>query len=136
MAIYFRFLEIISPVSIKPRSSSSGDLVITIGGASVDDHDYIKDVFRDKNITTSFYKVAMKPGKPILAGKNKDTIFIGLPGNPVSALVCAHLFIKPLIGKMLGTNELANIEKQAILLNDLPANEGSILCGDLKKMAS
>ncbi len=98
------------------------DLVITIGGASVGDHDYIKDVFRDKNITTSFYKVAMKPGKPILAGKNKDTIFIGLPGNPVSALVCAHLFIKPLIGKMLGTNELANIEKQAILLNDLPAN--------------
>ena len=54
----------------------------------------------------------MRPGKPILAGKNNNTVFVGLPGNPVSALVCAHLFLKPLIGKMLGTNELNNIEKK------------------------
>ena len=65
----------------------------------------------------------MRPGKPILAGKNKNTIFIGLPGNPVSALVCAHLFLKPLIGKMLGTVELNNIEKKAHLGNDLAANK-------------
>ena len=64
----------------------------------------------------------MRPGKPILAGKNNNTIFVGLPGNPVSALVCAHLFLKPLIGKMLGTNELNNIEKKGLLQNDLPKN--------------
>ena len=57
-----------------------------------------------------------------MAGKNKNTIFVGLPGNPVSALVCAHLFLKPLIGKMLGTRELINVEKKAYLQNDLPEN--------------
>ena len=99
------------------------DLVITIGGASVGDHDYVNEVFNTINVEHSFYKVAMRPGKPILAGKNKNTIFIGLPGNPVSALVCAQLFLKPLIGKMLGTVELNNIEKKAHLANDLAANK-------------
>ena len=98
------------------------DLVITIGGASVGDHDYVSDVFNEIEVKHSFYKVAMRPGKPILAGKNNNTVFVGLPGNPVSALVCAHLFLKPLIGKMLGTNELNNIEKKGLLQNDLPKN--------------
>tara|TARA_B100001057_G_scaffold222061_1_gene222493 strand:+ start:579 stop:1757 length:1179 start_codon:yes stop_codon:yes gene_type:complete len=98
------------------------DLIITIGGASVGDHDYVSEVFSKIKVKHSFYKVAMKPGKPILAGKNNNTIFVGLPGNPVSALVCAHLFLKPLIGKMLGTTELNNIEKKGLLQNDLPKN--------------
>ena len=98
------------------------DLVITIGGASVGDHDYVSEVFNKIKVKHSFYKVAMRPGKPILAGKNNNTIFVGLPGNPVSALVCAHLFLNPLIGKMLGTNELNNIEKKGFLQNDLPKN--------------
>ena len=100
------------------------DLVITIGGASVGEHDYVNEIFNTINVKHSFYKVAMRPGKPILAGKNKNTIFMGLPGNPVSALVCAHLFLKPLIGKMLGTVELNNIEKKAYLANDLAENTG------------
>ena len=98
------------------------DLVITIGGASVGDHDHVSEVFSKIKVKHSFYKVAMRPGKPILAGKNNNTIFVGLPGNPVSALVCAHLFLKPLIGKMLGTSELNNIEKEGLLQNDLPEN--------------
>ena len=98
------------------------DLVITIGGASVGDHDYVSEVFNKIKVKHSFYKVAMRPGKPILAGKNNNTIFVGLPGNPVSALVCAHLFLKPLIGKRLGPNELNNIEKKGLLQNDLPKN--------------
>jgi molybdopterin molybdotransferase len=98
------------------------DLVITIGGASVGDHDHVSEVFSKIKVKHSFYKVAMRPGKPILAGKNNNTIFVGLPGNPVSALVCAHLFLKPLIGKMLGTSELNNIEKKGLLQNDLPEN--------------
>ena len=98
------------------------DLVITIGGASVGDHDHVSEVFSKIKVKHSFYKVAMRPGKPILAGKNNNTIFVGLPGNPVSALVCAHLFLKPLIGKMLGTRELNNIEKKGLLQNDLPKN--------------
>jgi len=98
------------------------DLVITIGGASVGDHDHVSEVFSKIKVKHSFYKVAMRPGKPILAGKNNNTIFVGLPGNPVSALVCAHLFLKPLIGKMLGTSELNNIEKKGLLQNDLPKN--------------
>ena len=98
------------------------DLVITIGGASIGDHDHVSEVFNKIKVKHSFYKVAMKPGKPILAGQNDNTIFVGLPGNPVSALVCAHLFLKPLIGKMLGTKELNNIEKKGLLQNDLPKN--------------
>ena len=104
--------------------SIPADLVITIGGASVGDHDYVNKVFNKINVKHSFYKVAMRPGKPILAGKNNNTIFVGLPGNPVSALVCAQLLLKPLIGKMLGTSELNNIEKKASLQNDLPKNGG------------
>ena len=98
------------------------DLVITIGGASVGDHDHVSEVFSKIKVKHSFYKVAMRPGKPILAGKNNNTIFVGLPGNPVSALVCAHLFLKPLIGKMLGTSELNNIEKKGLLQNNLLEN--------------
>ena len=77
------------------------DLVITIGGASVGDHDYVSEVFNKIKVEHSFYKVAMRPGKPILAGKNNNTIFVGLPGNPVSALVCAHLFLNHLLEKCL-----------------------------------
>jgi len=98
------------------------DLIITIGGASVGDHDYVNKVFNKINVKHSFYRVAMRPGKPILVGKNNNTIFVGLPGNPVSALVCAQLLLKPLIGKMLGTSELNNIEKKAFLQNDLSKN--------------
>lgn len=79
------------------------DLVVTIGGASVGDHDLVEPVARSLGATLSFHKVAMRPGKPVLAGRMPGgPILLGLPGNPVSAMVCGTVFLLPLIRAMLG----------------------------------
>ena len=82
--------------------ASNSDLVITTGGASVGDHDLVHLVAKKIGIKPAFYKVAMRPGKPLMAGKCDLFTFVGLPGNPVSSMVCSHVFLKPMINKMLG----------------------------------
>ena len=82
--------------------ASDADLIITIGGASVGDHDLVGQVAIAKGMDRAFYKVAMRPGKPLMAGRIGASAMIGLPGNPVSAMVCGHIFILPVIRKMLG----------------------------------
>ncbi|MFV0360145.1 gephyrin-like molybdotransferase Glp [Tropicimonas sp.] len=78
------------------------DLTVTIGGASVGDHDLVGKVAGDLGMERAFYKVAMRPGKPLMAGRMGDAAMLGLPGNPVSAMVCAHLFAIPLLRHMQG----------------------------------
>lgn len=84
------------------------DLVITVGGLSVGNHDYVKQVYDELGVQTIFYKVAVKPGKPVFFGtakhrrKNKVQYVFGLPGNPVSAMVCFNQFVKPAIFKLMG----------------------------------
>ena len=78
------------------------DLIITVGGASVGDHDLVRRVAQERGMSPSFYKVAMRPGKPLMAGKLGDIPVIGLPGNPVSSLVCGHVFLRPALRRMLG----------------------------------
>ena len=78
------------------------DLVITIGGASVGDHDLVAKVAAARGMERSFYKVAMRPGKPLMAGKLDGAPMIGLPGNPVSSMVCGEIFIKPVLDVLLG----------------------------------
>lgn len=80
----------------------TADLIVTIGGASVGDHDLVAKAGKSLGMQQSFYKVAMRPGKPLMAGRIKDTPMIGLPGNPVSSMVCGHVFLTPLIRHMLG----------------------------------
>lgn len=82
--------------------ASGADLIVTIGGASVGDHDLVAGVARDLGLEQSFYKVAMRPGKPLMAGRLGTSAMIGLPGNPVSAMVCGHVFVAPMIRAMLG----------------------------------
>ena len=82
--------------------ASGSDLIITIGGASVGDHDLVAPVAAELGMERSFYKVAMRPGKPLMAGKLGASAMVGLPGNPVSAMICAEIFIKPMIRAMLG----------------------------------
>ena len=82
--------------------SEGSDLVITTGGASVGDHDLVQQAVGKIGIKTIFYKVAMRPGKPLMAGKSGRFTFVGLPGNPVSSMVCSHVFLKPMLNKMLG----------------------------------
>ncbi len=78
------------------------DLVVTIGGASVGDHDLVAPVAEKLGMERSFYKIAMRPGKPLMAGRIKKAAMVGLPGNPVSAMVCGHIFLRPMLDAMLG----------------------------------
>lgn len=80
------------------------DVLVTLGGASVGDHDLVQDVLGGQGMDLAFWKIAMRPGKPLMAGTIGDTKVLGLPGNPVSSLVCALLFLKPLLLRMLGTS--------------------------------
>ena len=98
------------------------DLVVTVGGASVGDYDLVSEATEDYGITKSFYKVLMRPGKPLMAGHLKDIPIIGLPGNPVSAMVCGEIFLVPLIKKMLGLPAVARLRNIAPIGHDLPQN--------------
>ena len=81
------------------------DLIVTIGGASVGDHDLVARVAADRGLERSFYKVAMRPGKPLMAGRLGDAALVGLPGNPVSAMVCGHVFLRPMLRSFLGLGQ-------------------------------
>jgi molybdopterin molybdotransferase len=84
------------------RLARGADLIVTIGGASVGDHDLVAPVAARLGMERAFYKVAMRPGKPLMAGRLGEAAVVGLPGNPVSAMVCGHIFVLPLLRTMLG----------------------------------
>ncbi len=98
------------------------DLIVTIGGASVGDHDLVGDVAAELGMERAFYKVAMRPGKPLMAGRMQGAAMIGLPGNPVSAMVCGHVFVVPMIRAMLGLGNTPAPRSTACLTCDLPQN--------------
>lgn len=98
------------------------DILLTTGGASVGDHDFVQQALKDAGVTIDFWKIAMRPGKPMMYGRRGRQQVIGLPGNPVSALVCARLFLKPLLTKLLGLPH-ADDTVQARLTLALPAND-------------
>lgn len=100
-------------------AAAEADLIVTIGGASVGDHDLIAKVAADLGMARSFYKIAMRPGKPLMAGKIDDTPMLGLPGNPVSAMVCGMIFMQPLIRRMQGLDG-ALLPAKARLATALP----------------
>jgi molybdopterin molybdotransferase len=102
--------------------AKGADLIITIGGASVGDHDLVGQVAADQGMQRAFYKVAMRPGKPLMAGRLGDAVIIGLPGNPVSAMVCGQIFILPVLRKMQGLPAAPARRAKARLSNSLPAN--------------
>ena len=102
--------------------AASADLVVTIGGASVGDHDLVGPVAAELGMEQAFYKVAMRPGKPLMAGKLGNAAMIGLPGNPVSAMVCGTVFILPALRVMLGLPAAPVTPHTATLTADLAAN--------------
>ena len=102
--------------------AQDADLIITIGGASVGDHDLVAPVAAQMGMEQSFYKVAMRPGKPLMAGRLRDVPMIGLPGNPVSAMVCGTVFVVPVLRKMLGLPAAPAARVDLPLDVDLPAN--------------
>lgn len=102
--------------------ASGADLIVTVGGASVGDHDLVGDVAASRGLDRAFYKVAMRPGKPLMAGRLGDAILLGLPGNPVSAMVCGELFLIPMLHAMMGLPATARPRLRARLGADLDAN--------------
>jgi molybdopterin molybdotransferase len=104
-------------------AAKSADLVVTIGGASVGEHDLVQKALGPKGFELDFWKIAMRPGKPLIFGRLGKTPLLGLPGNPVSTLVCALLFLRPAIAAMLGTTQTAN-SMTARLSTALKPNDG------------
>lgn len=103
--------------------SKLADLVVTIGGASVGEHDLVQKALGPKGFELDFWKIAMRPGKPLIFGRLGNTPLLGLPGNPVSTLVCALLFLRPAVSAMLGIAQNTN-PLTARLATELRPNDG------------
>lgn len=98
------------------------DIVVVTGGASVGEHDFARAMFASSGLVLSVDKVAMKPGKPFWIGRARDSIVVGLPGNPTSALVAARLLLAPLIAQMSGRGADSACDwRQELLASDLDA---------------
>jgi molybdopterin molybdotransferase len=98
------------------------DILVTTGGASVGDHDLVRPAIEAAGGSIDFWRIALRPGKPMMAGRLRDAIVLGLPGNPVSAFVTALLFLRPLIAAMSGASDPLPQTLSATLGEDLPAN--------------
>ncbi|MGL6209218.1 MAG: molybdopterin molybdotransferase MoeA [Paracoccaceae bacterium] len=95
------------------------DVIVTIGGASVGDHDLVAEVAEKLGMQRRFWRIAMRPGKPLMAGRLGGSAMIGLPGNPVSAIVCTHLFILPMLRALQGAPDPAPKPLRAVLGADV-----------------
>ena len=101
------------------------DLLVTLGGASVGDHDLVQSALVRDGMELGFWRVALRPGKPLMHGRLGRTMLIGLPGNPVSSIVCGILFVAPAIRALLGDPQAGmDRSERATLGADLPANDG------------
>jgi molybdopterin molybdotransferase len=99
------------------------DILVTTGGASVGEHDLVQKAFAAEGMTLSFWKIAMRPGRPLMHGRIGAVQVLGLPGNPVSSYVCAVLFLVPLIRKLAGRDDLVAPTETATLGCDLSEND-------------
>jgi len=100
------------------------DIIVTSGGASVGDHDLIKPALEAAGGAIDFWKIKMRPGKPLISGRLGNALFLGLPGNPVSAFVTATLFLLPLVRKMAGCIDPLPVKQHAILGVGMPGTGG------------
>ena len=108
---------------IRRARESGADILITTGGASVGDHDLVQQALKAEGIAMSFWKIAMRPGKPMMHGRIGAMRVIGLPGNPVSSYVCAFLFMVPLIRALSGRSVIHHRRERAMLGRDVGAND-------------
>lgn len=108
---------------IRRARESGADILITIGGASVGDHDLVQQALKAEGIAMAFWKIAMRPGKPMMHGRLGAMGVIGLPGNPVSSYVCGFLFMVPLIRALSGRAVIHHRRERAVLGRDVGAND-------------
>jgi molybdopterin molybdotransferase len=98
-------------------------MLVTTGGASVGEHDLVKDALADLGLELDFWQIAMRPGKPLMSGRIGPMPMLGFPGNPVSSMVCGILFLMPALAQMLGTGETEPLRDTAVLGIDLEEND-------------
>jgi molybdopterin molybdotransferase len=108
---------------IRRACEVNADVLITTGGASVGDHDLVKPALEAEGVTMAFWRIAMRPGKPMMHGRLGAMRVIGLPGNPVSSYVCAYLFLVPLIRALSGRATIHHARETALLGRDVAAND-------------
>jgi len=108
---------------IRHARDSGADILITTGGASVGDHDLVKQSLEAEGVTMAFWRIAMRPGKPMMHGRLGALRVIGLPGNPVSSYVCGFLFLVPLIRALSGRTDVHHAHETALLGRDVAAND-------------
>jgi molybdopterin molybdotransferase len=108
---------------IRRARDCGADILVTTGGASVGDHDLVKRSLEAEGIDMAFWRIAMRPGKPMMHGRLGAMRVIGLPGNPVSSYVCAYLFLVPLIRALSGRSDVQHVKERALLGRDVAAND-------------
>jgi len=108
---------------IRRARDSGADILVTTGGASVGDHDLVKQSLEAEGVTMAFWRIAMRPGKPMMHGRLGAMRVIGLPGNPVSSYVCGFLFLVPLIRKLSGRSVVHHTSETALLGRSVAAND-------------
>ncbi|HEV2678511.1 MAG TPA: gephyrin-like molybdotransferase Glp [Aliidongia sp.] len=106
------------------RGAEGADLLVTIGGASVGEHDLVRKALGEIGLAVDFWKIAMRPGKPLMFGRLGTTAVLGLPGNPVSALVCGMLFLRPALDRLQGLPGTGPVAEPARAGVELKANDG------------
>ncbi|MBZ9759778.1 molybdopterin molybdotransferase MoeA [Mesorhizobium sp. CA8] len=108
---------------VRKAVEANCDVIVTLGGASVGDHDLIHDVLTGEGMQLDFWKIAMRPGKPLMFGRLGNIRCIGLPGNPVASIVCSQLFLKPLLARLGGRDHRQDLRAArlgaAMQANDL-----------------
>ena len=109
--------------AVRQAREVGADILVTTGGASVGEYDLVQKAFAAEGMKLSFWKVAMRPGRPLMHGQLGAMEVLGLPGNPVSSYVCAFLFLVPLIRRLSGRTDLSPPAESARLGCDLPAND-------------
>ena len=108
--------------AVRAGMDAGADIFVTLGGASVGDHDLVRDVLVEAGMTLDFWKIAMRPGKPLMFGRLGEVRVLGLPGNPVASLVCSHLFLAPLIARLAGRSHALDW-RDAVLTKDMAEND-------------
>jgi molybdopterin molybdotransferase len=110
-------------VAVRRARDWGADVLVTSGGASVGEHDLVQRALAAEGLDLSFWRVALRPGRPMMHGKLGAMHVLGVPGNPVSAYVCAFLFLVPLIRRLAGRGDVERVPEPARLGRDLPAND-------------
>jgi molybdopterin molybdotransferase len=110
--------------AVRRARAAGADVLVTTGGASVGDYDFVHQAFASEGVALSFWKIAMRPGMPLIHGRLGGMSVLGLPGNPVSSFVCAALFLVPLLRKLAGRKDIALPAARAVLGRALGANDG------------